>query len=384
MIRSRWVVTNKGSDDHPNVRARWVAQEFKSMDGPDHGKHYAATPGLDLVKGVLGHAASLRSRPGTDVVVAVVDVRRAYFYAKPQENTYVELPDYFDAETRRTHCAKLCRCLYGTRQAARAWQRELEGALRESGVTVGTMSRCTFRSECGQLVGTVHGDDILLAGPRDLVVRVRGSLRKRYETREQWMGGQPGEPKEVSILNRTVEWVKEGLRLAADRRHACDIIEELGLENAKAVDTPVPVTQRDPTEDEVIELDGVDAAQYRRLAAKLNYLSMDRPDVRYAASLICGRASRPRVLDLLRLKRVARFLLGRPVMWTYFKSNGAGNDIAAYTDADWAGCRETRRSVSGGMVLHNGSLLKFWSRRQKAISLSSWESELYAGVTAGI
>ena len=121
VIRSRWVVTNKGSEDHPNVRARWVAQEFKSMDGPDHGRHYAGTPGLDMVKGVLGHAASMMDH--SDVVVAVVDVRRAYFYAKPEENTFVELPDYFDAETRRTHCARLRRCLYGTRQAARAWQR---------------------------------------------------------------------------------------------------------------------------------------------------------------------------------------------------------------------------------------------------------------------
>ena len=34
VIRTRWVVTNKGTPEKPNVRAQWVAQEFKWMDGP--------------------------------------------------------------------------------------------------------------------------------------------------------------------------------------------------------------------------------------------------------------------------------------------------------------------------------------------------------------
>ena len=56
----------------------------------------------------------------------------------------------------------------------------------------------------------------------------------------------------------------------------------------------------------------------------------------------------------------------------------------AYVDSDWAANREDRRSVSGGMLVHTGGLLRFWSRRQKAVSLSSWESELYAAVSTGV
>ena len=58
--------------------------------------------------------------------------------------------------------------------------------------------------------------------------------------------------------------------------------------------------------------------------------------------------------------------------------------IMAYTDSDWAANREDRRSVSGGMLLHNGGLLRFWSRRQKAVSLLWWESELFAAVSTGV
>ena len=76
VIRTKWVVTNKGTPEKPNVWARWVAQEYKRIC-----EHYTPTPGLDLVKGVLSHAAA--AGKSKDHVVAVVDVRRAYFYAEP-------------------------------------------------------------------------------------------------------------------------------------------------------------------------------------------------------------------------------------------------------------------------------------------------------------
>ena len=158
------------------------------MDGPDC-EHYAPTLGLDLVEGVLSHAAA--AGKSKDHVVAVVDVRRAYFYAEPLPKTFFELPDYFDIDTRTRCCGKLRRCLYGTRQAARSWQREIEKGIKAAGMVMGEMSKCSFKSPCGKLVEVVHGDDILLSGPRSLVDAVRNSLRKRNEIREQMLGAGP-------------------------------------------------------------------------------------------------------------------------------------------------------------------------------------------------
>ena len=47
------------------------------MDGCSDSEHYASTPGLELVKGALSHAAA--AGRNKDHIVAVVDVRRAYF-----------------------------------------------------------------------------------------------------------------------------------------------------------------------------------------------------------------------------------------------------------------------------------------------------------------
>ena len=91
-----------------------------------------------------------------------------------------------------------------------------------------------------------------------------------YETREQMLGGKPDEPKELIILNRRVEWAAEGLRMTSDSRHLKDLQEELGLESAKPVDTPMAVAKTESTEAHTPELSVSDGTLYRRLVAKLN------------------------------------------------------------------------------------------------------------------
>ena len=300
------------------------------MDGPDC-EHYAPTPGLDLVKGVLSHAAA--AGKSKDHVVAVVDVRRAYFYAEPLPKTFVELPDYFDIDTRTRCCGKLRRCLYGTRQAARSWQREIEKGIKAAGMVIGEMSKCSFKSLCGKLVGVVHGDDILLSGPRSLVDAVRNSLRKRYEIREQMLGAGPKDASEIIMLNRRVQWTEAGIRISPDPRHVKDIIEELGLEGAKPADTPLIVSQSSKKDSDSRALSMRDATLHRRLVAKLNYLAMDRPDIRNAASTMGSQASSPKDADMVRLGRT-------------IDGEVRSDRIMAYTDSDWAANREDRRSVS--------------------------------------
>ena len=49
-----------------------------------------------------------------------------------------------------------------------------------------------------------------------------------------------------------------------------------------------------------------------------------------------------------------------------------------YSDSDWATCRATRKSSSGGALLHGRHLLKTYSKTQSTVALSSGEAELYA------
>ena len=136
-IRTRWVTVNKGSNDAPQLRARWVAQEFRGRCG-DKREYFSQTPHLALVKTMIAHARLAESE---DIVVAVFDVRRAYFYAAEKRDTFVQLPDYVPADFWTTHVGKLRKALYGTRPAA-SWGDELRKGLVSCSLTVGAVSCC--------------------------------------------------------------------------------------------------------------------------------------------------------------------------------------------------------------------------------------------------
>ena len=58
-------------------------------------------------------------------------------------------------------------------------------------------------------------------------------------------------------------------------------------------------------------------------------------------------------------------------------------NIEVHTDSDWAGCKRTRISVSGGVVRLGESMIKCWSKDQHNLAKSSGEAELYAANLGG-
>ena len=63
-----------------------------------------------------------------------------------------------------------------------------------------------------------------------------------------------------------------------------------------------------------------------------------------------------------------------------FLFQGEGEELSGFSDSDWAGCRRTAKSTSGGVIIRGGHCLKSWSSTQKNITLSSGEAELVAAV----
>ena len=102
--------TDKGQPGKPNIRARWVAKEFETHARPEL---YASTPLLEELKVVLSEIA--KGRLGGKVV-ALVDVRRAYFYAPARIRVFVELPpeDYQAGDEHM--CGLLQYSLYARRR----------------------------------------------------------------------------------------------------------------------------------------------------------------------------------------------------------------------------------------------------------------------------
>ena len=95
----------------------------------------------------------------------------------------------------------------------------------------------------------------------------------------------------------------------AYQRHADLIVEALGLKEAKAVKTPGEDAKPWLEEEEEEPLDKRESTNYRAVAARANYLAMDRADIQYATKEICRGMSAPTRGDLRKLRRMGRYLV---------------------------------------------------------------------------
>ena len=86
-------------------------------------------------------------------------------------------------------------------------------------------------------------------------------------------------------------------------------------------------------------------------------------------------------MDLQALRRLARYLAGKPRLVYRFAWEEAPC-LTVFSDTDYAGCRVTRRSTSGGCACYGDHLVKHWSSTQKSVTLSSGEAELSGLVKA--
>ena len=125
-----------------------------------------------------------------------------------------------------------------------------------------------------------------------------------------------------------------------------------------------------------------DPIAFRSLAGALQYLTFTRPDISYVVQQICLHMHDPREPHLTALKRTLRYLHGT-LDFGLLLRRSASTDLTVYTDADWAGCPDTRRSTSGYAVFLGDNLISWSSKRQLVVSRSSAEDE-YRAVANGV
>ena len=83
------------------------------------------------------------------------------------------------------------------------------------------------------------------------------------------------------------------------------------------------------------------------------------------------------------LKRLGRYLESRIRSQQVFAFQRSPKALTLWADSDWAGCTRTRRSTSGGLVMHGQHLIRSWSSTQAHVALSSGEAEYHAAVRGG-
>ena len=283
-----------------------------------------------------------------------------------------------DKETLPNQVGRLHVCLYGTRDAAKGWQQELTPHLVQLGFKHGRGHPAVFHHPGRGILTLVHGDDYVSSGPRASSDWLDIELNKKYKVETQRFGD---DVHELKVLNRILRRTQHGFEVEADPRHAELIIEEMLEGGLRTLSTP-GVDEKEKQEEEDIKLEGEQVRTFRSISARCNYLSQDRPDLLYPVKEICREMATPTKGSWRRLQRVAAFLKGKPrLVWT-FPWQDAVEIIDVMTDANWVGCRRTRKSTSGGAILLGKHCIKAWANTQAVVARSSGESELYSVVRA--
>ena len=363
------------------VRSRWVARDFKGPNEKDREDLFSATPPIELMRFMLSRQATRRN-DGRERKTMYLDVKKAHLAPLCEQDVYVDLPA--EAKVTEDECGKLIHWLYGCRPAAQVWEEHYSKLLKDHGFKRLQSVPVAFVHDTRDLMGVVHGDDFVFVGldeDLDFVLKV---LSGEYGVKNRGrLGKGPGDVRKIDMLGRNIEVTDFGVTWEGDPRHQALLEKHFGMNDATKVLTkngyPDAVEQGgQQTEDAPLTVS--EAKTYRMLAARLNFMAQDNPMLQYPAKEVCRFMSDPKSADFVTIKRLVRFLKGLGVVKLHYElqEEHEAQRIAVFVDSDWAGCRRTRRSTSGGVLKVGRHVLRTWSSTQPTIATSSGEAELIA------
>ena len=373
-VSCRWVDTNKGTEAKPSARSRMVARDFKGKD-KDREDLFAATPSWEL-KRVLMSRTATRGKRGVRKLL-LVDAKKAHLNPRCDEDVFIRLP-----EEAGGGVGKLQFWLYGFRQAAAALEEHHAKKFVECGFRRGLANPVCFYHVERDISVAVHGDDFTYSAADADLDWAEEKISSWFEVKVRArLGPEPQDDKQAVLLGRIVKVTEEGFECEADPRHREVIVKEFGFdENTKGA---VTAGSKEDYGDELDcgdELGKSEAKSFRSLAARMNFVAVDMPDIQFSVKEVCRLMATPRTTSWVPLKRIARYLVSRPkVFWEFHWCEEYG-PWKVVTDSDWAGCSRTRKSTSAGVIMLGSHCVKTWSRGQEATALSSAEAEYYAMV----
>ncbi|XP_057972621.1 uncharacterized mitochondrial protein AtMg00240-like [Malania oleifera] len=158
------------------------------------------------------------------------------------------------------------------------------------------------------------------------------------------------------------------------RKYALDILQDTGILGAKLVALPMESNLKlTATDSDLYE----DPLAYRWMVRRLLYLTIIRPDLAYSVQVLSQFLAKPFVTHYQAAIRVLRYINATPEQGIFFSSSSE-LQLKAFSDSDWAGCVDTRRSVTGFAIFLGNSLISRKSKKQATISRSSVEAKYKA------
>lgn len=396
-IKCRWVFAKKANSNGEIIRhkARLVAKGYSQVKGVDYEEVFSPVVRFDTLRFLLAQVAR------QDLELYQVDVKTAFLYGQLDNELYMELPTLpeevivellskepqLEGGGHMHELIKLCKrirngndssvlrlwkSLYGLKQASKMWHGRLKDVLANCEFVQSTSDPCLFvwKSKVGRKCYVlVYVDDIIIAGESEMdCTNVVKRLSQQFELSAM--------DKAHFFLGIKIERDRENRTLSISQHaYVNKLLKRFGLmESASKYPMRTDLELRRATYD---EQEAATNLPYRELVGSLMYLACTtRPDIMFAVSRLARYFSFYGHEHWKAARTVAKYVSSTKNMLLSYGSIYEG--VVGYTDADWAGDKETRKSTGGFVFTVGGTAFVWNSKRQSIVASSSVESEYIA------
>jgi hypothetical protein len=364
IVGCKWVfrIKRRADGSVDRYKARLVAKGFHQQSGLDYAETYSPVIKPVTIRTVLSLAMSY------GWPIKQIDVSNAFLHGFLNETVYMAQPPGFEHPQHPKHVCLLKKAIYGLKQAPRAWFSRLSNRLLELGFVASKADSSLFLFTSAQvrLMALVYVDDILLTGSSTAALDgLICSLSIDFPIKD--LGPMS------FFLGVEVTHCPEGLHLS-QHRYVLDLLHKTNMTLAKPTTSPMFASAP------LSKFDGLslsDATLYRSTVGALQYLAITRPDIAFAVNKCSQFMQDPRNIHWTVVKRILCYLkhslthglLLRPCRNFH---------LVAFSDADWVGCPDDRKSTSGYCTFLGPNLLSWNSKKQPTVSRSSTEAEYKA------
>ncbi|GKA99022.1 retrovirus-related pol polyprotein from transposon TNT 1-94, partial [Tanacetum coccineum] len=368
-IRVKWVYKTKLNENGEvdKYKARLVAKGCSQEYGVDYAEVFAPVARLETIRLILALAAQ------KTWTVYQLDVKSAFLHGEIKEEVFVDQPPGYEVKGQESKVYRLKKALYGLKQAPRAWYSRIEAYFIREGFTKCPYEHTLFiKFGAGGkiLIVCLYVDDLIYTGnDKEMFEVFKKSMMTEFDMTD--LG------KMRYFLGIEVEQRTDGIFIG-QRKYAQEMLRKFNMDQCNAVHNPIVPGIKLTKDDEGTEVDGT---IYRQMVGSLMYLTTTRPDLMFAVSLISRYMKRPTESHLASARRVLRYVKGT-INFGIFYRKGGNKELIGFTDSDYAGDLDDRKSTSGYVFLMSSGAVSWCSTKQPVVTLSTTEAEFIAAASS--
>ncbi|KAK6128108.1 hypothetical protein DH2020_038139 [Rehmannia glutinosa] len=179
------------------------------------------------------------------------------------------------------------------------------------------------------------------------------------------------------FLGLQVKQFDKGIFITQNK-YAKNLVKRFGLDNKKHMKTPMGTNDKLSKDENGTP---IDPTLYRSMIGSLLYLTASRPNISYSVCVCARYQSCPKESHLKVVKRIIRYINGTTKLGILYSSD-INTNLAGFSDVDWAGDVDDRKSTTGGCFYLGNNLVSWKLKLQKCMALSTTEAEYIAVMEA--